>query len=199
MEDHIANKVYHVEVLPPKQNSEKLDEDLERFADKYARVLESGYCCCITDNAMGHLAFQGTELIEELDLEVSTDHVMIHLNTFHTIEDLNTILGVCVDRGIHVQLGEENAERYRAPLGLPEFPNRRVERYFRWFDFMVYRGKRPVSTLLRSYLSKRLAAHPRLLRWYRYHTDHGVLLLAKRALKRLVGRPAKKGVAVQGG
>jgi radical SAM superfamily enzyme YgiQ (UPF0313 family) len=104
---------------------------------------------------------------------------------------------ICVDRGLRIQLGEENAERYRAPLGLPEFPNRQVERYFRWFDFMVYRGKRPLSTLLRSYLSKRLAAHPRLLRWYRSHTNHGALLLVKRALKRVVSRPSKEGVAVQ--
>lgn len=97
---HIQNKVYHVEILPPKQDSEKLDADLELFASKYNRVMESGYCACITDNAMGLLAFQGTELIEELLLPVKPEQVMIHLNTFHTKEDLDHILGLCRSMGI---------------------------------------------------------------------------------------------------
>lgn len=97
---HIQNKIYHVEILPPKQNSEKLDADLEMFAEKYNRVMESGYCACITDNAMGNLAFQGTEMIEELGLDVIPSQVMIHLNTFHTKEDLHNILDICKARGI---------------------------------------------------------------------------------------------------
>ncbi len=97
---HIENKIYHVEVLPPKQNSKKLDEDLETFIDKYNKVIESGYCACITDNAMGFLSFQGTELIEEFELEVVPEQVMIHLNTFHSKEDLDKILDTCQKMGI---------------------------------------------------------------------------------------------------
>lgn len=97
---HIKNKIYHVEILPPKQDSEKLDADLELFASKYNRVMESGYCACITDNAMGLLAFQGTELIEELELPVIAEQLMIHLNTFHTKENLDDILCSCKARGI---------------------------------------------------------------------------------------------------
>jgi methylenetetrahydrofolate reductase (NADPH) len=97
---HINNKIYHVEILPPKQDSEKLEKDLETFATKYERVRESGYCACITDNAMGLLAFQGTEMIEELELPVEPEQVMIHLNTFHTKEDLDNILDTCKAKGI---------------------------------------------------------------------------------------------------
>ena len=97
---HIQNKIYHVEILPPKQDTEKLDADLELFASKYSRVMESGYCACITDNAMGLLAFQGTELIEELLLPVNPEQIMIHLNTFHTKEDLDHILDLCKAWGI---------------------------------------------------------------------------------------------------
>lgn len=100
MKYQIENKIYLLEVLPPKQNTEKLDIDLENFAGKYQRVLDSGYCACITDNAMGLLAFQGTELIEELELPVEPEQVMIHLNTFHTLEDLNSILDSCKSKGI---------------------------------------------------------------------------------------------------
>jgi methylenetetrahydrofolate reductase (NADPH) len=95
MRFHIKKKIYLIEVLPPKQDSQKLEEDLKRFKTKYQRVLESGYCACITDNAMGLLSFQGTEIIEELDLPVKSDQVMIHLNTFHRKDDLDNILSSC--------------------------------------------------------------------------------------------------------
>jgi len=100
MQYHIKNKIYHVEILPVKQDTEKLYEDLDKFAEKYKKVMESGYCACITDNAMGNLAFQGTEIIEEMGLEVRPEQVMIHLNTFHTKQDLDNILNSCKSLGI---------------------------------------------------------------------------------------------------
>lgn len=99
MRDHIKEKIYHVEIIPPKQDSEKLEEDLALFAEKYNRVMESGYCACLTDNAMGLLAFQGHETIEELELPVRAKQVMIHLNTFHSKKDLDGILNHCRDKG----------------------------------------------------------------------------------------------------
>ncbi|MDR2656505.1 MAG: methylenetetrahydrofolate reductase [Oscillospiraceae bacterium] len=92
MREHILNKRYHVEIIPPKQDSEKLEADLETFAERYRRVMASGYCACITDNAMGLLAFQGLETIEHLSLPVPPEQVMIHLNTFHTKQNLDEIL-----------------------------------------------------------------------------------------------------------
>ena len=97
---HIQKKKYLIEVLPPKQDSEKLEQDLERFSSKYLRVMDSGYCACITDNAMGLLSFQGTEIIEEFELPVPTEQVMIHLNTFHRKDDLDNILDQCKSRAI---------------------------------------------------------------------------------------------------
>jgi len=104
MRHHIQNKLYHIEILPPKQNTEKLQADLALFAEKYDRVQQSGYCACITDNAMGLLAFQGTELIEELVLAVEPEQVMIHLNTFHTKANLHEILDACKAAGIRYLL-----------------------------------------------------------------------------------------------
>lgn len=97
---HIQNKIYHVEILPPKQETEKLLDDLQLFVDKYNRVMASGYCACITDNAMGNLAFQGHEIIEEMALPVNPEQVMIHLNTFHTLANLHEILDTCQAKGI---------------------------------------------------------------------------------------------------
>ena len=95
VQQHIDKKMYHVEILPTKQDTEKLEKDLHTFQTKFERVMESGFCACITDNAMGLLAFQGTEMIEELELSPRDDQVMIHLNTFHTKEDLDRIFESC--------------------------------------------------------------------------------------------------------
>lgn len=92
MKHHIAKKSYHVEILAPKQNTECLDEDLAKFAEKYTTVLQAGYVACITDNPMGWLSFQATEIIPELGLKVLPEQLMIHLNTFHTKDALDQIL-----------------------------------------------------------------------------------------------------------
>ena len=97
---HIRNKNYLVEVLPPKQDSENLESDLEKFYTRYMKVINSGYCVCITDNTMGNLSFQGTEIIEEFKLPVMLKQVMIHLNTFHRKDDLDNILNACLRKGI---------------------------------------------------------------------------------------------------
>ena len=91
---------YHVEIIPPKQDSQKLEADLELFASKLDRVMKSGFTASITDNAMGLLAFQGHECIEELGLDIHPDRVLIHLNTFHTKKDLDGILESCMRLGI---------------------------------------------------------------------------------------------------
>ena len=92
MLEHIKNHVYHIEILPPKQNSEKLEADLQGFAEKFNRVMKSNYCACITDNAMGLLSFQGHEIIEHLGLQVLPEQVILHLNTFHSKRNLDDIL-----------------------------------------------------------------------------------------------------------
>ncbi len=104
MQAHIDQRIYHVEILPPKQNSEKLDTDLELFAAKYERVMESGYCACITDNAMGKASFQATELIAELGLQVRPEQLLVHLNTFHSKPALDEILDLCDSQGIRYLL-----------------------------------------------------------------------------------------------
>ncbi|MDD4081598.1 MAG: methylenetetrahydrofolate reductase [Eubacteriales bacterium] len=104
MKEQIRKKRYQVELGPPKHDTEKLEADLELFAQKYRRCLDSGYTVGITDNAMGLLAFQGAETIEELGLPVKPDQVMIHLNTFHTKENLREILESCVKLGIRYLL-----------------------------------------------------------------------------------------------
>ena len=100
MKHHIDKRVFHVEVLTPKQASETLEDDLQKFADKYTKVMESGYMACITDNPMGNLSFQATEVLPELGLEVRPEQLMLHLNTFHTRQQLDEILAKAAEIGI---------------------------------------------------------------------------------------------------
>ena len=97
----MSNKyTVHIEMTPPKQNTQKLEEDLERFAERFERIQESGFIASITDNAMGRLAFQTYEMIDELELSPRPDQVLIHLNTFHTKEVLDHILDHAEAHGI---------------------------------------------------------------------------------------------------
>lgn len=99
-EKNYLHKSYHVEIIPPKQDSEKLEEDLILFSSKLERVMNSGFTASITDNAMGLLAFQGHECIEELGIPIKPGQILIHLNTFHTKKDLHEILTGCLKLGI---------------------------------------------------------------------------------------------------
>ena len=120
MQHHIDNKVFHVEILTPKQKSKKLDEDLERFADKYTKVVEAGYVACITDNPMGMLSFQATEVIPEFDLPVEPEQLVIHLNTFHTRKGLDEILTTAADMGAKYLLTISGDGSERLPKLTPE-------------------------------------------------------------------------------
>ncbi len=100
MHPHISRKMYHIEVISPRQDTPDLEESLERLAVKYRQIVAAGQVVCIPDNPLGNLAFQGTELIQELGLPVNPDQVSIHLNTFHTRANLDWLLTSAVDLGL---------------------------------------------------------------------------------------------------
>lgn len=117
-EQHIEG--YHVEIIPPKQDSQKLEEDLELFASKLTRIRGSGFTASITDNAMGLLAFQGHECIEELGIDIDPEKILIHLNTFHTKQNLEEILDECRKLGIFNLLVISGDGSTRLPKLRPE-------------------------------------------------------------------------------
>lgn len=96
----IEKKIYHIEVLTPKQNTEDLDGDLAKFADKFNLVMDAGYVVCITDNPMGNVSFQATDIIPELGLTPKPGQLSLHLNTFHTPADLHKMLDTAAELGV---------------------------------------------------------------------------------------------------
>jgi methylenetetrahydrofolate reductase (NADPH) len=93
-------KSYRIELPAVKQDAEDLPVRLERFAIRYRKALDAGHIVCLTDNALGKIAFQGHELIEYLDLPVPQGKVMVHLNTFHTLKELHEIVDACARLGV---------------------------------------------------------------------------------------------------
>ena len=116
----LDHDVLHVEILTPKQDTEDLDRDLEKFAAKYEKVMEAGYVACITDNPMGLLSFQASEVIPELELPVNPEQLVVHLNTFHTKDHLDEILTTCADMGLKYLLAVSGDGSPRMPKLAPE-------------------------------------------------------------------------------
>lgn len=120
VEHDIREKVYHAEILTPKQNTEDLEGDLEKFSQKFNQVREAGLVACITDNPMGHLSFQATDIIPELGLKVIPQQLSIHVNTFHTKADLHGILDGAAGMGVKDVLVVTGDGNERLPKLKPE-------------------------------------------------------------------------------
>ena len=100
MNDSVKDNRLYIETPPVRHNSADLIKALDRFAEKYQIILNSGDCACLTDNAMGQLSFQGYELISELALPVKADKIIMHLNTYHSKQELDQIMAVSRHLGI---------------------------------------------------------------------------------------------------
>ena len=100
MTSSLERKAFHIEIMSPRQNAPDLEAGLAALAEKYRQIVDGGHIACFTDNPLGNLAFQGTELIRELGLPVPPGQVSIHLNTFHTRQNLDEILADALQLGI---------------------------------------------------------------------------------------------------
>lgn len=116
----ITDTIYFNEVLTPKQDSEDIEKDLEKFAAKYTASVENEFVICITDNPLGNLSFEALDTIETCELPVEPDKILIHLNTFHRKQDLDRMLKGMIEHGISnllVVSGDGNTRLHRL---LPE-------------------------------------------------------------------------------
>ena len=94
---------------------------------------------------------------------------------------------VCHERGIEVPPFEDSAERYRARLGLPEFPDRQVEYYFRNFTALVAGRREPLWNRIDSYVWQAIRGHPRLARRLERYRGTGIFRRLKRTSASLRG------------
>jgi methylenetetrahydrofolate reductase (NADPH) len=97
---HIGDTPYIIELLTPKQNDESFEEKLQRFAERYRRILEHGAVVSICDNPLGNLHFTAMEVMSALELPFDPERTLLHLNTFHRKIDLDEFLGKARDGGL---------------------------------------------------------------------------------------------------
>lgn len=97
---------------------------------------------------------------------------------------------VCVERGIAIPELEDCAERYRARLSLPEFPNRQVERSFRNFNHLVRGDQGGLFERVDAYVWQTLRGYPSLHRFVSRFRGTGLLSGARRLVGRL--KPASR-------
>lgn len=93
-EVNMFNYPYIVELLSPKRSIEgqEVEKHLDRFADRYQRIIDAGLGLSIPDNPMGQLRMGALESIRLKRLQIDPTRIVMNLNTFHTKNELDDML-----------------------------------------------------------------------------------------------------------
>ncbi len=87
------NYSYMVELLSPKRSAgDQMEGFLDRFAERYRRIMDAGCGLSIPDNPMGQPRLGALESIHLSGLSVDPAKVVMNLNTFHTKSELDGLL-----------------------------------------------------------------------------------------------------------
>ncbi len=74
----------------------------------------------------------------------------------------------CAKRRLNLRFkSHDYLERFRPLLGLPEFSDRMIKHYFRWFDWYAFKGIKPLPKILSQVAFRTIGGHPWLFRIYR--------------------------------
>ena len=84
---------YLVELLTPKKSiDDQIGDLLDRFAQRYRRIIDAGFGISIPDNPMGQPRMGALESIGLKRLPIDPEKVVMNLNTFHTKSELDGLL-----------------------------------------------------------------------------------------------------------
>jgi methylenetetrahydrofolate reductase (NADPH) len=87
------NYSYIVELLSPKRSAgDQMDHMLERFSERYRRIIQAGCGLSVPDNPMGQPRLGALESIDLCGLSVDPEKIVMNLNTFHTKNELDGLL-----------------------------------------------------------------------------------------------------------
>lgn len=87
------NYPYLVELLTPKRSTDvQIEDSLDRFAERYQKVIDAGCGITIPDNPMGQLRLGALESINLRSLSIDPEKLVMNLNTFHTKNELDGLL-----------------------------------------------------------------------------------------------------------
>jgi methylenetetrahydrofolate reductase (NADPH) len=87
------NYPYLIELLSPKRSTDdQFEALLDRFAERYRRIIDAGCGVSIPDNPMGQPRLGALESFDLRGLSVDSNKVVMNLNTFHTKSELDELL-----------------------------------------------------------------------------------------------------------
>ncbi|HVO38946.1 MAG TPA: methylenetetrahydrofolate reductase [Spirochaetia bacterium] len=95
-----SDSPYIIELLTPKQSDQSIEEKLQEFARRYARILQEDATVSICDNPLGNIHFTAMEVVSFLDLSFVPERTLLHLNSFHRKVDFDDFLRDARDRGL---------------------------------------------------------------------------------------------------
>lgn len=92
---------YLVEILTPRRsNDNQIEGYLDRFAERYQRVIDVGCGITIPDNPMGQPRFGALESIDLRGLSIDSEKLVMNLNTFHKKSELDELLEKAAQAGL---------------------------------------------------------------------------------------------------
>ncbi len=95
------NYPYLIELLSPKRSAEdQIESLLDRFAERYRRIIEADCGLSIPDNPMGQPRFGALEGIDLRSLAVDPEKIVMNLNTYHTKTELDGLLQKAADANL---------------------------------------------------------------------------------------------------
>jgi methylenetetrahydrofolate reductase (NADPH) len=92
---------YIIELLTPKRSSEgSMDHLLNRFAERYSRIMDAGCGVSIPDNPMGQPRLGALDSMALMGLAIDPERVVMNLNTFHQKSELDDLLQTAAENGL---------------------------------------------------------------------------------------------------
>jgi methylenetetrahydrofolate reductase (NADPH) len=95
------NYSYLVELLTPKRVADnQLEGLLDRFAERYRRIMDAGCGISIPDNPMGQPRLGALESIDLRNLPVDPKKIVMNLNTCHSKSELDGLLQKAAEKNL---------------------------------------------------------------------------------------------------
>jgi hypothetical protein len=94
---------YIIEILTPRKVSgAPVQKEMQRFARRYEEAISAGCAVSIPDNPLGNLRYSALETFDQLKLDVNSygEKTLINLNTFHTKDELDSMLETAACSGL---------------------------------------------------------------------------------------------------
>jgi 5,10-methylenetetrahydrofolate reductase len=92
---------YLIEILTPKRSDQQnVEENMDRFGERFRRIIDSGSGVSIPDNPMGQPRYGALEVFDFRGLSIDSQRMVMNLNTFHTKKELDALLNKAAEIGV---------------------------------------------------------------------------------------------------